>query len=72
MRDYVKAKAARAERNRRHYMRRKNHRRSVNITIGEAEIGLLQKLSWLNEGDARNPAAVARAVESLLRASAKV
>ena len=70
MRD--RAKAARAAINRRHYARRKEHRRVINVTIGEAEIGLLQKLSWLNESESRDLTAVARAVENLLRASAKV
>jgi hypothetical protein len=72
MLDRAKIKTARSAINRRHYLRRKEHKRCINIAIGEAEIGLLQKLSWLNESDARNPAAVARAVENLLRASAKI
>jgi hypothetical protein len=66
-------KTARSAINRRHYIRRtKEHKRCINIAIGEAEIGLLQRLSWLDEGDARNLAAVARAVENLLRTSAKI
>jgi hypothetical protein len=71
MHELAKAKAARAAINRKHYLRRKEHRRIINVAIGEAEIGLLQRLSWLSESDAGDPAAVAKAVESLLRASAK-
>jgi len=72
MKTSTTARVARAERNRRHYLRRKAHKRSVNITVGEAEIELLQRLSWLNESDVHDSATVARAVESLLRTSAKI
>jgi hypothetical protein len=67
-----RAKAARAARNRRHYIRRKEHKRVVPVELEATTLNLLQRLSWLNERDADDPAAVARAVESLLRASAKV
>jgi hypothetical protein len=65
-------KTARPAINRRHYVRRKDHTRVVLVELGRRELDFLQRLSWLNECDASDPAAVARAIESLLRASAKV
>jgi hypothetical protein len=67
-----RAKASRAASNRRHYARRKNHRRSVNVELGEAEIGLLVRLKWLHADDVHRPAKIGEAVAALLRHSAKI
>ena len=72
MDDLAKAKAAKAARNRRHYLRRKQHRRSINVEIGEAAISLLVRLNWLQPDDADNVAKVAAAVRNMLELSAKI
>jgi hypothetical protein len=67
-----RAKAARAERNRRHYLRRKQHRRVFNLELGEAEISLLVRLKWVGEKEAHDPAKITAAVRSLIEIAAKV
>jgi hypothetical protein len=66
------SKAARAAYNRRHYIRRKEHRRCVNVDLGEAEISLLVRLKWLRADDAHRPAKIGEAVTALLQHSAKI
>jgi hypothetical protein len=67
-----RAKAARAKRNRRHYLRRKQHKRCINLELGEAEISLLVRLNWIGERDAHNPTKIAAAVRFLIETSARV
>jgi hypothetical protein len=68
------AKAKRAAINRAHYRRRKEHKRCIKIEIGEAAIGLLVRLNWLNSDDADDMAMVTAAVRNMLEfsASAKI
>jgi hypothetical protein len=71
MHDLAKAtRAARAARNRRHYLRRIEHKRCINVEIGEAAISLLVRLNWLQPHDADNMAMVAAAVRNMLELSA--
>ena len=72
MLDRAKIKTARSAINRRHYLRRKEHKRCINIAIGEAEIGLLVRLKWLHADDVHRPAKIGEAVAALLRHSAKI
>jgi hypothetical protein len=72
MRDYAKAKAKRAERNRRHYIRRKERLRCFNLELGETELELLVRLNWLHEPDAHRPEAVAMAIKNMLELSSKI
>jgi hypothetical protein len=71
MHDCAKAKAARAARNRRHYLRRKEHRRCINVEIGEAAIGFLERSRWLESG-AHDTSKIAAAIKDLLELSAKI
>jgi hypothetical protein len=72
VRELAKAKAAQAAKNRRHYLRRKEHRRVINVEIGEAAISLLVQLKWLHPDDAADVARVAAAVRNMLELSAKI
>ena len=72
MRDRDRKKLVRAQRNRRHYLRRKQHRRVFNLELGEAEISLLVRLNWVGEKEAHDPAKIAAAVKSLIETAARV
>jgi hypothetical protein len=67
----VHAKAARAARNRRHYLRRKEYKLYVGVEVDQAAIDLLQRLRWLS-ADEHDTAAIARAIENMLKLSAKI
>jgi hypothetical protein len=69
--DHTKAKADRAARNARYYRRKQKHKLYVGIEVDEVALDFLHRLNYLNERDAGEAAAIARAIESLLRVSAK-
>jgi hypothetical protein len=64
-------KAVRAARNARYYERKKNRVVCATVEVDETAIDFLQRFHWLSGGEYDTPA-IARAIENMLKLSAKI